>query len=297
MDEASRGKVLMATLLPFIYLLVGFLVGKGQLNVKKFSSLVLTKLVIPVIIIWNISLHSEEMIGVIALTMMSMLAIFACRHWMGKDAIRSLCFCYLNIGWLGLPIAHALLGDEAARFMLAAYIGSSIVGNSIGANYLKKETFSILKVLASPPVIALLIGGLLIPVGRGIEVHGHTLYVVSKFLMSFLGMMILGIWLAETSLKKSDVLLYTRTYVLRIVTLSAMVLVVFGISQIANSEMLYHQLPWLLLICLLPPAANIIVLETSYLGTGTSAARISVETMVSIVVIAVYAIVLRSLSW
>lgn len=286
----------MATLLPFIYLLVGILIGKRQLNVKTFSSLVLTKIVIPLIIIWNISLHLEEMAWVIALTMVSMLAIFACRHWMGKDAIRSLCFCYLNIGWLGLPIAHALLGDEAARFVLAAYIGSSIVGNSIGANYLKKEAFSILKILSSPPVIALLIGCLLIPVGSDIEVYGYNVYVVSKFLMSFLGMMILGIWLSETSLKKSDVLAYTKSYAFRIVILSTVVLVVFGISQISNSEIVHQQLPWLFLICLLPPAANIIVLETSYLGTGTSAARISVETMVSIVVIAAYGIVVHSLS-
>lgn len=286
----------MATLLPFIYLLVGILIGKRQLNVKTFSSLVLTKIVIPLIIIWNISLHLEEMAWVIALTMVSMLAIFACRHWMGKDAIRSLCFCYLNIGWLGLPIAHTLLGDEAARFVLAAYIGSSIVGNSIGANYLKKEAFSILKILSSPPVIALLIGCLLIPVGSDIEVYGYNVYVVSKFLMSFLGMMILGIWLSETSLKKSDVLAYTKSYAFRIVILSTVVLVVFGISQISNSEIVYQQLPWLFLICLLPPAANIIVLETSYLGTGTSAARISVETMVSIVVIAAYGIVVHLLS-
>ena len=122
------------------------------------------------------------------------------------------------------------------------------------------------------------------------------MYLVSKFLMSFLGMMILGIWLSETSLKKSDVLAYTKSYAFRILILTTVVLVVFGISQISNSEIVYQQLPWLFLICLLPPAANIIVLETSYLGTGTSAARISVETMVSIVVIAAYGIVVHSLS-
>lgn len=80
------------------------------------------------------------------------------------------------------------------------------------------------------------------------------------------------------------------------VTLSTVVLVVFGISYISNSEVIYQQLPWLFLICLLPPDANILVLETSYLGTGTSAARIAVETMASIVVIAAYGIVVHSLN-
>ncbi|EAP93710.1 hypothetical protein [Vibrio splendidus] len=286
----------MVILLPFVYLLVGILVGKNQLKVKTFSSFVLTKMVIPLIIIWNISLHSEEMVWVIALAMISMLSIFFFRHWMEKNVINNLCFCYLNIGWLGLPIAHALLGDTAARFVLGAYIGSSIIGNSIGANYLKKEVLSIKNILTSPPVIALIIGCLLIPVERDIEVFGYHIYILSKFLMSFLGMMILGIWLSETSLDKSDFLVYAKSYAFRILMLSTIVLVAFGISQILNSEVVHQQLPWLFLICLLPPAANIIVLETSYLGTGTTAARISVETIVSIVVIVVYGIVIHSLS-
>lgn len=285
----------MVILLPFVYLLVGILVGKNQLKVKTFSSFVLTKMVIPLIIIWNISLHSEEMVWVIALAMISMLSIFFFRHWMGRNVINNLCFCYLNIGWLGLPIAHALLGDTASRFVLGAYIGSSIVGNSIGANYLKKEVLSIKNILTSPPVIALIIGCLLTPVERYIEEFGYHIYFVSKFLMSFLGMMILGIWLSETSLDKSDFLVYAKSYAFRIVMLSTIVLVAFGISQILNSEVVHQQLPWLFLICLLPPAANIIVLETSYLGTGTTAARISVETIVSIVMIAAYGIVIHSL--
>ncbi|WP_234480085.1 hypothetical protein [Erwinia sp. S38] len=45
----------------------------------------------------------------------------------------------------------------------------------------------------------------------------------------------------------------------------------------------------LYLFCLLPPAANIIVLETHYLGTGRSAKAISCGTCISIVAIAIYA--------
>ncbi|MCG7489506.1 permease [Vibrio sp. Of14-4] len=286
----------MEILLPFVYLIFGILVGKKQLKVKTFSSFVLTKMVIPLIIIWNISLNSEEMVLVIVLAMIFMLSIFFFRHWMERDVINNLCFCYLNIGWLGLPIAHALLGDTAARFVLGAYIGSSIVGNSIGANYLKKEVFSIKNILTSPPVIAFIIGCLLIPFERSVEVFGHHIYMISKFLMSFLGMMILGIWLSETSLDKSDFFVYAKSYAFRILMLSTIVLIAFVISQILNSEFVYQQLPWLFLICVLPPAANIIVLETSYLGTGMTASKISVETILSIAVIVVYGIVIHSLS-
>ncbi|MCK5820040.1 MAG: hypothetical protein KAH18_12560 [Psychromonas sp.] len=50
------------------------------------------------------------------------------------------------------------------------------------------------------------------------------------------------------------------------------------------------------MLCLLPAAANIIILETHYKGTGDSATRISVETILSIGVIAIYAGILHELN-
>ncbi|MCM5704030.1 hypothetical protein [Larsenimonas salina] len=41
---------------------------------------------------------------------------------------------------------------------------------------------------------------------------------------------------------------------------------------------------------LLPPAANIVVLETFYLNTGTSAQRIASSTLVSLIMLGVLAL-------
>ncbi|WP_104401196.1 permease [Vibrio penaeicida] len=285
----------MMSFMPFIYLLVGFCVGKTRLNLKVIASQILTKLVIPLVIIWNISLHLEQMVWVIVLTFVITLILFFGQQRFGKDAVRSLCFCYLNIGWLGLPIAHTLFGEEAARFVLAVYIGSSIFGNSIGANFLSKTGRSYTTIFRSPPVVALVVGCLLIPFNHWVESYAGSIYQVSKFLMSFLGMMVLGIWLSETTLKRCDALTYTKTYLFRILILGVALLIVMVTYLQFDAHIMSEQMLWLFLICLLPPAANIIVLETSYLGTGTSAARISIETVASLFAIAVYGVVLHYL--
>lgn len=285
----------MITLLPFLYLIIGFVVGKSSVNIKKISSLILTKFVIPLVIIWNVSLYIEQMVWVIGITILVMLVIFFIQDFFCKNSIKSLCSCYLNIGWLGLPISQALLGEDAARFVLAAYIGSSIFGNSLGSNFLTNEKISIIKVLSSPPVVALSIGCLLIPYGSFIETYAYYIYFVCKILMSFLGMMILGIWLSEVNLSLSDFSRYTITYFNRIFIFYILVVIAMSLSHIFGFEVLYHQLSWLFLICLLPPAANIIVLETYYLGTGSSAVRISIETIVSILSISIYGMIIYSI--
>ncbi|MGF1742785.1 permease [Vibrio profundum] len=285
----------MMTILPVVYLLFGVILGKTKLNIKTIASKLLTQYVIPLVIIWNITIHFDQMAGVILVAIGVMTGMFLFQKKRGKDSVRSLCFCYLNIGWLGLPIAHSLLGDDAARFMLAAYIGSSIFGNSIGASFLTKEAYSFKKVLITPAVVALLIGGALIPVHSYVEEYALPIYQACKFLMSFLGMMILGIWLSETKLDRTDTLVYVKSYFSRTFILGLLLAIGASATYLLGGSGVTVQLPWLFLICLLPPAANIIVLETSFLGAGTSAARISFETIISLIFIALYGLTLFSL--
>lgn len=56
-------------------------------------------------------------------------------------------------------------------------------------------------------------------------------------------------------------------------------------------SLVMENMPTLYLLCLLPPAANIIVLETHYLKSGRSASLIACGTCLSIVAIGVYAAV------
>jgi len=77
-----------------------------------------------------------------------------------RDPVENLCFCYLNIGWLGLPIASALFGNTAATVVLSAYIGSSIFGNLVSVSVMSSDENcrkSLKNLLKAPPIIALAI--------------------------------------------------------------------------------------------------------------------------------------------
>ncbi|MDO6580962.1 permease [Photobacterium sp. 2_MG-2023] len=283
----------MLALSPLIYLTLGFLTGKIFPRLKLSLSIVLAKCIIPFIIIWNVSNHFNEMAWVIIITMTVILLLFSFGQFFHRSAIKSLCFCYLNIGWLGLPIASSILGEQSARFMLAAYIGSSIVGNSIGANFLSGKKPSFKKILFSPPVIGLILGGAFIPMSSVIVAYGQEVYSISKFFMSLFGMMILGMWLAETKLEVKQSIKSVKSYFFRVGVLLLIVLSFFTITALTNWHGLEDYIPVLLLVCLLPPAANIIVLETYYLGSGESAQKISYETLCSLVAIAIYGVLIH----
>jgi len=282
----------MSILYPFIYLLLGYLLGKTRLDLKNAFSLILTKLAIPVVIVWNVAMYADQITWIIISTLLITLLLFLISHAISKSAIQSLCFCYLNIGWLGLPIALALLGDQAARIMLAAYIGSSIFGNSIGANYLSSESISLRKILLSPPIIALLLGCGLIPFNNTVAQYGLEIYQLSKFLMGLLGMTVLGIWLSATIITRKHMLSNAMAYLTRIGLFFSALFLFAYLTDLLGWHFVANNIEVLLLICLLPPAANIIVLETHYRGSGESATKISCETILSIGAIVLYGIII-----
>ena len=61
------------------------------------------------------------------------------------------------------------------------------------------------------------------------------------------------------------------------------------IAGLLKLELVAANKPALYMLCLLPPAANIIVLETHYCRTGRSAGLIACGTLLSLSMIAVYA--------
>lgn len=182
--------------IPLIYLLAGLGLGKLPFEIKGKASSLLTKTVIPLVIIYNISTYKPGVFAImISMIIMMSLMVLSGRIFT-RDPVKILCFCYLNIGWLGLPIAGALFGNEASMVIIAAYVGSSLFGNSVGVGLMEshgKPWDRLKKISTAPPVWALLIGICCIPFGHAIEQYGQEFYHFLKFLMSFLGMAILGI--------------------------------------------------------------------------------------------------------
>ncbi len=110
--------------------------------------------------------------GIIIATALTMLVLLLVSRVFSRDPVVNLCFCYLNIGWLGLPVASALFGNDAAVIIIAAYVGSSILGNSVGTGMLSGNMFNLKKMAKTPPVLALILGIMLIPLHHKIQQWG-----------------------------------------------------------------------------------------------------------------------------
>lgn len=288
--QLSRCKGNIVTIFfPLIYLMAGWLVGKTALDLKTAASWVLTRIAIPIVIVFNISTRFSSMSTVIIATAICMLAMLVACRFIMRDPVRSLCFSYLNIGWLGLPVGSALFGNDAATIIIAAYVGSSIVGNSVGAGMLSGSKLNLLKLLRTPPVLALIAGAALIPFSQDVTRWCAGLYDISKFMMSFLGMAVLGIWLSKTTLSASDLRRETGPFLIKSGVMAILISLLVGLASLLHYRLIADNAATLYLFCLLPPAANIIVLETHYLGTGESAKLITCGTCISIIAISLYA--------
>lgn len=278
-------------LLPFVYLSIGFLVGKTPLEIKRQTSYILVKIIIPLVIIYNIATYRAEVFVLMA----AMIAIICCMFFLSgfatNDIIKRLCFCYLNIGWMAVPIAGAVWGDGAVRLLIAMYTGNSVFGNSVGASLLANDSIkrmSVKKTFCSPPVIALIIGILCIPFGDYFRRYCNNSYYVLKWIMSFLGMAVLGMWLSDTKIKKRDIKTTLILAVLRAATMSALGSLLLIVAYQLHFDLITENKKALFMLGVLPPAANIIVLETHYKHTGQSASLIACGTLFSIAFVIIY---------
>lgn len=278
-------------LLPFLYLGLGFLVGKTPIDIKSQAAYLLTRVIIPLIIIYNIATCRADLFIIIFAMLVMMTVMMYVSRLFSADAIERLCFFYLNIGWLSLPIVTTVWGDSAATAVLALYIGNSLFGNSIGAGMLINNgaaKVDIKRTLKSPPVAALIIGIICMPLGADIKLYLPPLYRILKLIMSILGMGVLGMWLAKIKLEMKDLKLTIKLAILRVLTVACLMTLFIYIAGLLHLELVTANKPALYLICILPPAANIIVLETHYCHTGKSAGLTAWGTLLSLVLIPIY---------
>lgn len=278
--------------LPLLYLLFGIILGRFPTKIiKNRLSSILSKWIIPLVIVYNIATYQEGMLYIMLGMILMMGIIVLIGKYFKIDAIETLCLCYLNIGWLGLPIVATLFGNEAAQVLISAYIGSSLFGNSVGVGLLINDNDFIgrlKKTIISPPVIALIIGFLCLPFKTFILQNLDIVYSVLKIIMGLFGMVILGIWLAETKLNWRDFVKAVIPFTVKVSLFFGLTYLLIQLAMYFNLNLIRNNQETLYLIALLPPAANIIVLETFYLKTGRSAPIIAYGTIFSLIAISIY---------
>lgn len=287
----------MALLLPFISFLIGFFAVRQLTPYRAFFAMILAKFLIPFMIVYNMVFYQEGSIWLMLFSFSCSLMLYIFFMLRDQDQLKALCLSYLNMAWLGFPFALALFGSAASSPMVALYIGGSVFGNICAVMALSNETQSLSKIIQkvsfSPPVLALVIAAVL-SFGDWSAYQEYvwvqSLYQWDKWLMTFTGMCILGMWLSNVKINSKDVLKSFSDALQKLFLGAIFCALAYFILPIPQELIIFALM---LMFFLLPPAANIVALETHYQGTGYSAKYIASGTIVSVILIGMYGIALH----
>lgn len=267
----------MAVLLPLFGFLCGWGLASSQFSIhlKSLFASLLARFFIPVVIIYNMVFYQAGSLSLMLFSFVVAVLLFYFFLALFKDPLRALCFSYVNMAWLGFPFAIALFGPEIGAPMVALYVGGSIFGNiwAVTSVSSDQQTLSDIakKVMQSPPIVALSLALIcrILDV-QHLELHQSIdlIYSLAKIGMSFTGMCVLGMWLQQTKVYKKDLLQSSGIAVLKLGGGVVLCGLTYWLIPIPKIEQYIGVM--FLLFCL-PPAANIVALETHYQGTGISA--------------------------
>ena len=289
----------MTLLLPLLAFLSGLFLASTPLATRLktgFSSL-LARCFIPIVIVYNMVFYQAGSFSLMLFSFVVTVLLFYFFLYFSENKLSALCFSYVNMAWLGFPFAIALFGTKISPAMVALYIGGSIFGNLWAVTAVSQTplafSFILKKVLCAPPMIALILALIFRSVGvQHWSQHDliDVVYSAAKFGMSFSGMCVLGMWLRHTKVEKADLWQSSQTALLKLACGAVLCGLSYRYLAIPNIEQYIGVM--FLLFCL-PPAANIVALETHYQGTGMSAKYIASGTIISCVVVSIYGLLLH----
>ena len=306
----------MGMILPVLYLGVGF--GLATLlpehwgnHLKESASALLTCWIIPTVIVYIVATSRPELFFMAASTMVLMALLVRCSGFFTNDPVQRLALVYLNAGIFGIPVVASFWGEEAVRLYVGAYIGNSVMGNILGTSLMRRETNTdglttsrtkptqkaavsavLRSLLTNRPIVAVAIGLICMPTGPFLNTHAAGIYRLITWVFSFVGLMVLGMWLSTARLHRTDLKHALGWAVLRVVLVSVYSVGILTAAYWMHTHTGVHldQLlahPQVLFILgVLPPAANIVILETHYRHEGTAAPVIAAGAVVSLGMIA-----------
>lgn len=286
----------MSVLVPLLAFIFGWIMARYQdvTWLKQYLSRVLARCLIPLVIIYNVLFYQNGSLALMLFSFMASILVYGCCVLIFKDRLVALCASYNNIGWLGFPLAVLIFGSQVSAAMIALYVGSSLFGNVWAVRAMRRDMPNYLDtikiVIKTPPVIALVIAIVLHLCAVQDVLQGKAwvlmLYAVAKWALIVAGMVVLGLWLSRSKITIRDLKHSARVMLVKIVLATMICALLFYSGVFA---MFFRQpIAFLWFLFCLPPAGNIVALETHYRATGESAAYIAAGTAVSAVVIGVF---------
>ena len=311
----------MGMILPLLYLGVGF--GLAMLlpehwgnSLKESASALLTRWIIPTVIVYIVATSRPELFFMAASTMVLMALLVRCAAFFTNDPVQRLALVYLNAGIFRIPVVASFWGEEAVRLYVGAYIGNSVMGNVLGTSLMRREANTdglttsrakptrkavtrkaavgavLRSLLTNRPIIAVATGLICLPVGPFLNTHAADIYRLITWVFSFVGLMVLGMWLSTARLHRTDLTQALRWALLRVVLVSIYSVGILTAAHWMHThtgvhlEQLLAHPQVLFILGVLPPAANIVILETHYRHEGTAAPIIASGAVVSLGMIA-----------
>lgn len=291
----------MALFLPVF----GFLCGLGLASISSAVSLkalfasLLARCFIPIVIIYNMVFYQAGSLSLMLFSFSCAVFMYYFFQFILHDKLRALCASYLNLAWLGFPFALALFGPEISAPMVALYVGGSIFGNIWAVTAVSSEAQPLAsmaqKVALSPPVFALIMAGIFRLIGlQHVQEHDWMdwIYLCAKAGMSFTGMCVLGMWMRHTQVQWMDLKRSSQIFAIKLLCGAVICSLTYWLLPIPQIE---NYIGVIFLLFCLPPAANIVALETHYQGTGISAKYIASGTIISCAVVSIYGLILHFL--
>ena len=234
----------MGIILPLLYLGAGF--GLAMLlpehwgnRLKESASTLLTRWIIPTVIVYIVATSRPELFFMAASTMVLMALLVRCAAFFTNDPVQRLALVYLNAGIFGIPVVASFWGEEAVRLYVGAYIGNSVMGNILGTSLMRREANAdgltnsqskparkaavgavLRSLLTNRPIIAVAIGLICLPAGPFLNTHAAGIYRLITWVFSFVGLMVLGMWLSTARLHRTDLKQAVRWALLRVVLVS-----------------------------------------------------------------------------
>ncbi|MGV1832991.1 AEC family transporter [Agrobacterium vitis] len=276
---------------------IGFSVGRLSREdwLKRVSSLLMYVL-IPVVVFKNTASLSfdKALIGIgisiaFSVTMVALAVLIL--PYIRTSVPRRLAYCsfgYTNIGWFGIPIGLALFGPTSLPFLVMAYVGGLLFGNTIGFYLVARDRFSVresVKKVAMLPAIHAFAAGVLfqaLHANPNLITYFESPFQLATILMSACGMMVVGIGASHVAFSwaviRGTITLVVCRHILAICAIG----IVVWMSAAIGAPIKPESLNAVILIGLLPVAGNLVVFA-SQLGSGVASASliIAISTTIS----------------
>lgn len=255
----------------------------------------LIKVLMPILVIYHVSQTEVAKIAVIPvitfLLALSMnLPAYLAHRSFAKQAnfhLLSCSFAFFNVAFFGLPTVRALFGESEIPTLICIYIGTAFYGDTIGyfqvAHIQSSAKASLIKVFKIPLLYVLVIsimGRLLgVTLPSGIEpVMGVVGWVVSA-----LGMMIIGVNLAGVDFRKLHLPYFGKVFGLRMLASVLILGLMIWVEHALIGQLRRKDLQMLALLPVFPIAANVTVFA-SFLKTEEeqSALLVALSLLVSL---------------